>query len=321
VVVPEDARIYAEQAFAFAEFNSEAVADLLNRTRPDGGGDSFYNIEAGAHPATRIWAKIGGGTLSGDSAGATPHFHSDDGGFDAGFDVAPDVNSRIGLAAGYGDDTLKDATGAHSNETVARVSLYGSENIGPFGLSAAVSYAHAWDRTDRATGVGGASASFEADDVTGAVQLSRPFDLMGIKATPDVGVQVSNLHTDAFRESFAAAPAFAVDGASASSTFTQPYAEFGLSKAYMLANGMEVTPDALIGYRYDGAARGVGVALTAADGTVFTGRTLGYDRNEAMVRFGINLHRGGWTGFVRYRADLASDWNNQTGQIGFRYAF
>ena len=264
---------------------------------------------------------MGGGTLSGDTSGSTPRFHADDGGFDAGVDVAPDANSRLGLAAGYGQDNLKDADGAHSNETVARVSLYGSETLGPYGVSAVLDYAHAWDRTDRATGVGRAGTSYEADEVIGAIQVARPFDLMGLKATPDAGAQISGLHTDSFRETFAPSPAFAVRGASASSTFAQPYADFGLSKAYVLSNGLQLTPDVQIGYRYDGAARGLGVVLTAADGTVFTGNRLGYDKNEAMVRLGASLHRGGWTGFVRYKAEIAGDWNNQTGQIGLRYAF
>ena len=321
MVAPEDQRVYAEQAFAFAEFNQEAVSDLLNRTRPDGGGNGFYNIEAGDHPPTRVWAKVGGGTLSGDSNGSTPRFHADGGGFDAGFDLAPNAETRVGLAAGYGDDTLRTSEGTHSNETIARVSLYGSETLESFGFSAALSYAHAWDRTDRQTGVGGAGTSYEANEITGAIQVSRPFALMGFEATPDLGAQISGLHTGGFDETFSPSPAFAVRGASASYTFAQPYADFGLSKTYLFANGADLTPDVQVGYRYDGAARGLDVALTAADSTVFSGARLGYDRNEALIRVGLTLHSGGWTGFLRYKGEVSSNWNNQTGQLGLRYAF
>ena len=39
---PLDAPIYSEQAFAFAEDNAAFVTAILGRTRPDGGGDSYY---------------------------------------------------------------------------------------------------------------------------------------------------------------------------------------------------------------------------------------------------------------------------------------
>jgi len=305
----------------FAEVNQDAVADLLNRTKPNGGGDSFYNLEAGDQPATRVWAKVSGGSLSGSATSAGPRLGSNNGGFDAGVDVASDVNTRIGVAIGYGDDTLSEGDGTHGSEQLFRIAGYASRTFGPYGVSVVLNYSHGWDHSGRETGIGRADGSFGVDDVTGAIQLARPFDYQGFKVTPDVGVQVSAVRSSGFAEQLPGSSAFALNVASVSNTDVEPYAEIGVSKFYRLSNGAELIPDVQVGYRYDGAAHADGPTLTAADGTTFSGGHLAYDRSQALVRLGLTVQKGGWTGFVRYKGDFAGNWTNQTGQVGIRFAF
>jgi hypothetical protein len=35
----------------------------------------------------------------------------------------------------------------------------------------------------------------------------------------------------------------------------------------------------------------------------------------------MTFHEGGWSGFVKYKADLASGWVDQSAQVGVRLAF
>jgi uncharacterized protein with beta-barrel porin domain len=321
VVAPPDGAVYSEQAFAFAEFNQAGVADLLNRPLADGGGDSFYNFDQGPGPKTRLWARVEGDTLSTDHTAAGPSSHVDGGGLDGGFDVAPNPNTRVGLAFGYAYDQLGDREGGRAHQTVGRVSLYGSETLGGFGLSAVLSYDHADEKVYRPTGIGLTDASFGADEFIGAVQISRPFDYGGFKVTPDAGVQIARVSTGSFSEGFSLSQAFAVTGGSGRMDLVQPYAEIGFSRAYVMASGVIVTPDLQVGYRYDGGAKGENVILTAADGTVFAGNRAGFDRDTALFRFGMTFHEGGWSGFVKYKADLASGWVDQSAQLGVRLAF
>jgi len=305
----------------FAEVNQEAVADLLNRTKANGGGDSLYNGDAGDQPMTRVWAKVSGSSLSGAATSAGPRLSADSGGFDAGLDVASDPNTRIGLAIGYGNDTLSEGDGTHGGEELFRIAGYASHNFGPYGVSLVLDYSHGWDHIGRETGVGRAEASFGADDVTGAIQIARPFGYQGFKVTPDMGVEVSAVHSSGFTEQLAGLSAFALSVSSVSNTDVEPYAEIGVSKVYTLSSGAELIPDAQIGYRYDSAAHAEGPTLTAADGTTFGGAHLAYDRSQALLRLDLTIHKGGWTGFVRYKGDFAGNWTDQTGQIGIRFAF
>ena len=296
------------------------MTGLLGRTLPDGNGNSFYNIDPPAG-TTIVWAKVLGSWLDAGHAPGMPGFSAEAGGLEAGGDLAVGQGGRLGAAIGYEAIGLSDSADGSASEDILRVSLYGSHGLGPIGLSAVLSYAHGWDRTDRASGLGPSTASLSDDEYTAAVQAAAPFVSQGFAVTPAVGLLVSSLNSGAFQERNGANAAFAVSGPGTSVTLVQPYAVLGLSRAFTTAQGTVVTPDVQLGYRYDAAADHLRTTLIALDGTVFPGVGLGLNPNSALVGASLTAHNGAWSGFVRYRATLSSNWTNQSVEAGFRWVF
>ena len=81
-----------------------------------------------------------------------------------------------------------------------RVSLYGSQPVGWLGLSAVLTYAHAWNNTQRATGLNHASSSNGTTDVSGGVQAAVPFNFGPVLLTPAAGILVSGVSGGSFAE-------------------------------------------------------------------------------------------------------------------------
>lgn len=100
---------------------------------------------------------------------------------------------RLGLAIGYGCQTLDDTYGGSGRSDNLRVSVYTLQTLGRIGLSAVGSYTHAWIDTDRATGIGGAHSRRAATQWLGGAQAAIPFQLAGATITPIAGVIVSRL--------------------------------------------------------------------------------------------------------------------------------
>lgn len=315
MVAPRDPAIFSQAAFAFAEANQDAARSLLGRTRPDGGGDTFYNLAPDGGPQARGWMDVTGQAL--DPAG----FRSTSGGVEGGGDVDLGAGLRLGGALAYESAHLTDGDGGSANQDIVRVSLYGSQTLGAVGLSASLSYAHAGERFDRAAGFGQAASSRGVDDVAGAVQASLPFQTGGTWVTPAAGVLISDLSAAAFAETDAASAAFALTGPAAHGTAVSPYVAIGLSHAFATVSGAEITPDVEVGYRYDALASGLSQTLIAADATSFAGNRAGLQRSSALLGASLTAHRANWTGFLTYRASVAGDWNNQSISAGLRLAF
>jgi uncharacterized protein with beta-barrel porin domain len=321
-VAPLDAQIFGIAQFAFGESNQEAASGLLGRTLANGGGGSFYNLEPPGGPETRGWIQGIGNWLDPAASARTPGFREASGGLEGGIDVAVGPGGRIGAAVGYEAGSLSDTNGGAANQDTVRVSLYGSQTFGPIGLSAALSYAHGWDQVDRASGFGPSRASFDADDVTGAVQVAAPFAAGGLAVSPTAGLLVSWLSSGGFVERNGADPAFAISGQGASVTAVSPFATIGLSHDFAAGgDGAVVTPDVQLGYRYDALADSGRITLVARDGTAFAGYGVNLNPNSALVGVSLTAHEGGWTGFIRYRATISSDWNNQFVEGGLRLTF
>jgi outer membrane autotransporter protein len=321
-IAPFDATIFSDQTVAFMTLNQDAVSALLGRSLPDGGGDTFYNLASAGGDASRLWIQIEASTLRADAASLTPSFRSDATGVDVGGDVTVAAGLRLGVALGYDKSWLSDGDGGSANEELFRASLYGSQSLGPIGLSGAVSWAHAWDHTDRATGAGPAVASRTTNDLIGAIQASAPFTFSGVTASPSVGVVVSHLSGASFAEFDPVDEgAFAVTGQGVAQTFVAPFAKIGLSRAFVTSSGLTWTPDVEAGYREDASARGGAFTLTAADGTVFYGNRAALDRGAGLLGASLTLHRNGWTLYVKYRAEVASGWTDQSFAAGLRIAF
>ena len=269
MIAPRDAGIYAAQDFAFAEINQDAVSALLGRPLPDGGGDTFENVTSTGGPEARAWIQVVGLFLN----GGAPGLQSAAGGVEAGADAAVGSGGRLGAALGYEGANVSDSAGGSGSQTIFRVSGYGSQAFGGVVLSAAVSYAHGWDNTDRASGFGPSTTSRGSDAVTGAAQRAAPFDAGGLKVTPAVGVLISSLTGGSFTEHNAVDAGFAVTGSETSLTAVSPFATVGLSHAFVGGDGLAITPDVQLGYRYDGAGAGR-VTLVAEDGTLFAGNRI-----------------------------------------------
>jgi hypothetical protein len=320
VVPPRDPTLFSAQTFAFAELNEDSAAALLGRTLPDGGGDTLYNMASTPGALARAWIEVDGSVLEGGNTATTPTLRSDAAGVQVGADAAVAGQLRLGVALGYDKSWLSDGLGSSGTEELFRASLYGSQPLGPIGISAVLSWAHGWDDTTRATGVGAAVASRGTDDVTGAVQASAPFQLSETKVTPAAGIIVTHLSGPSFIEGDAVNGAFAVAGQSASTTFVTPFVNLALSHAFQ-SGGVTWTPDVEIGYRHDQAAQGAAFALTAADGTVFGPYRVGLDQNAATFGASLTAHEHGWTLYLKYRGEVSSNWNDQDIAIGMRLAF
>jgi hypothetical protein len=321
VVAPNDATIYSAETFAFSQGHLDAVTGLLSRTLSDGGGDTFYNGATSQGPGVRTWAQVDGSTLELNGLRPNPNATADTAGLQGGVDVQFNGAGRVGLAVGYDYQWLHDNAGGKALENGVQVSLYGSQPLGPVGLSAVVSYAHGADTIDRATGIGLARATRDLNDYAGAVQLSAPFETVGLVVTPAAGVAVQRLTSSAFTESFARDQAFAVSGSARDLTSVSPFATVGFSHTLVTRDGVSVTPDVMLGYRYNSAARGQDVTLVAADGTVFGGERTALSKGSGLVGASLTATKGGWTAFAKFRADLADGWNDESVAVGVRVAF
>jgi hypothetical protein len=314
-VAPRDPTLFSIAAFAFAEDNQDAAQSLLARSRSDGGGDASYSLSPNGGPRARGWMDVTGSVL--DPAA----FRSTSAGIEGGADVDLSGGLRIGGALAYEDAHLTDSASGWANQDYGRVSLYASQTVGAVGLSASLSYAHADESLSRAPGFGRATSSRGVDDVSGAFEASAPIQTGGTWVTPSVGVLVSDLSAGAFAETDGASSAFALRGLAASNVAVSPYATVGVSHVFVTQAGGELTPDVQVGYRYDGLASGLSQTLVAADGTPFVGNRADLGRSSALLGASLSFHQANWSVYVKYRATVAGDWNNQSFDLGLRYAF
>ncbi len=318
---PNDATIYSADTFAFSQGHLNSITGLLSRTLSDGGGNTFYNGATSQGPGVRTWAQVDGSTLEINGLGANTNTTVDTTGVQGGVDVQFSGEGRIGVAVGYDYQWLHDHAGGKALENGVQVSLYGSQPIGPLGLSGVLSYAHGDDTVDRSTGIGLARATRDLNDYAGAAQLSAPFETVGLIVTPAAGIAVQRLTSSAFTESFPRSAAFAVTGSAKDLTSVSPFATVGFSHTLVTSDGVSVTPDVMVGYRYNSAARGQDVTLVAGDGTVFGGERTALSRSSGLVGASLTATKGGWTAFAKVRADLADGWNDESVAVGMRVAF
>ena len=321
VVAPADARIFSAQAFTFEQANHAALAGLLSRTKPNGGGNTLVNLTPAAGDPTRTWAQVDASTQTASTNGYGPGFHSDTSGLSGGADIDVGRGDRLGVALGYDRDTLHDKAMGSASADSFRASVYASQVAGSFGFSEAVSYATAWNHVDRASGAGMATSSYRSEEWSGAVQVASPFEAQTVTVTPEAGVILSHLTSSAFSETDLVSAAFAVKGAGRALDTATPYVNVGFSKDLIDAGGVTYTPDVQIGYRYEGGAHGQAYTLTAADTTVFQGNRAGLDGGSALFGLSLTAHKGQWSAYGQYRAQVSGNWSDQSGAVGFRLAF
>jgi hypothetical protein len=321
LVAPTDPTLFSAAAFAFSQFSAQSVTDILGRTLPHGGGNTFYNLSSDSGPKARGWLVGTGNVLEASPESGAPSFHADAGGLEGGVDLTTWSGGRLGAAVSYQSNRLHDADSSSATQDEFFVGAYGSQTIGWLGLSAVVGYSNAKEHFSRAAGVGFSTSSRNVDGYEGAIQASAPFEAEGVIFTPAAGVLFSYLSAGSFGEANAQDADFAVSGGTSHHSFTSPYVQLGVSRMFKTSSGLEVTPDVSVGYRYDATAAGISQVLVASDGTVFGGNEIGMKRDSATVGASLTLHQGTWTGFVRYNGAFANDWGDNAFQAGLRVAF
>jgi hypothetical protein len=314
-VAPADERLFSGQTFAIGQANADAIAGLLDRS----WAACDYACSGGPGDG-RAWLQIASTSLSAGATHAGPGFHDQINGVDGGGDAAIGPVARIGLALGYDRESLRDGLGGTGLADVFRISAYSSQTWARLTLSEALGYGRAWSTTSRATGIGSASGGFTTDEITGAVQVAAPTSLGTLSVTPAAGVQVSWLGSSAFAERQPQA-AFAVSGSGDGATFASPYVRVGFARSFTRADGLVITPDASIGYRYDAIGAGESFTLTASDGTLFHGAREALGGGSGLLDLRVSAHKVGWSAYVSYRLQASDHWTEQSGELGLRFAF
>jgi hypothetical protein len=306
--------VFSEQNFVFSQANQDSLLGLLNRGL--GEDPASQGSATGQSVPVRTWARAEGTLLN-----AGDPFKASIAGLEAGADAALGPSGRVGASLGYESVNLSDSDGGSAGQDIYRIGVYGSQSAGGLVFSAAAAYAYASDRTDRASGLGPSTASRQSNAVTGGVEVSAPFIDGGVSLTPTAGVLISDITGGAFTEFNGHLSAFAIHGDSSSVTAVAPFAQLSMSHAFTLSGGAVVTPNVLIGYRYDGSANGGDITVVSEDGTVFVGNKLNLDPNTAVLGVGVSAHQNALTAFVKFRATVSANWHEETLTAGLRWSF
>ena len=188
-------------------------------------------------------------------------------------------------------------------------------------MSAIASYAHAWETTRRETGIGRADVDHGVTQLTAGAQAVAPFHFSGMTITPTLGILVSRLSGANFTEKGDVPASFQVSGRFRSRTFISPYTNLQLAYPVTSRSGVTWIPEVSVGYRRSAAARGAAVTLIAQDGTVFDGNRVDLSKGSMVAGTALTVHKGRWTGFIRYRGQFADGWTDHGAAIGFRVGF
>ena len=63
------------------------------------------------------------------------------------------------------------------------------------------------------------------------------------------------------------------------------------------------------------------VTLVAQDGTAFAGNRIDLPQDSVSLGTSLTVHKSRWTGFVSYRGQFGSSWQDNGGTVGVRLAF
>ena len=320
-IAPNDGELFSRQATALALSSQADAMGLLARLRAEGDGNTLFNRDVALDPAARGWVQLRYQDLDVERASDQVGFGARSTATQVGTDWTLGQGTRLGLAVGTDNAWLHDGLGSRGRSDVTRVALYGSQLIGPLGVSAMLGYAHAREHAWRQTGIGLAFSSRGTDAATAALQLALPLDVGQAQLTPIAGVVVTRLTGEAFAETGDVPEAFKVSGQARRETLVSPYAALGLSRSFEQASGVRWTPELHVGYRRAQAGQGQRYALTAADGTLFDGNrdTLSRDVGEAGAA--LTAHRGPWTLSLAWRGQWADGWSDQQGTLSLRATF
>jgi autotransporter-associated beta strand protein len=344
VVAPADDGIFSAQNQELAAAAQETTSSLLDEAMPPAGasagcaGEQAAAKDASSSTTQRSaeiaqalasafcsaggWLNVSGTFTDLSRAGIGQSYRANTAAVLGGIDrpVGPS-GLRVGLAIGYDEAWLRDSDSGSASADTTSFSLYGAQPVGRLLLSGAVSYAHAWETTGRQTGVGGASESHEGNIFSGGLQASTDFPVMSYDLIPQAGLRISSVASGSFYE---VAPtgyhAFAVHGARSGYASVQPYAQVAVTRSFVTANKITISPEILAGYEAEAGDRSRPVYLTA-NGTGFTSSAAAMDANDAILSACVSATFRNWSLFADYTAHVAGNWTTQIGQAGLSYTF
>ncbi len=249
-------------------------------------------------------------------------------GMAAGIDMHPTVNTVLGVAVGYGSvDVSLKRTGERAHTDNAQVGIYGGYTDGAFYANAALGYARAEGRVNRAIGLpqiqpGGAQGAIGGDQFIAAGELGYRVPVAtATQIIPLVGYQVNTFSQDRVRETGGGVFDLTVAGKDFLSARTLVG---GRLETVTDAAGRPVSLWVKAAYAHDFADvnRTISASFTLAPTVPFlvTGRRL--DRDRALVSAGLGMEFAPrLQGFIAYDAELASSDTIQAVRGGVRYAF
>ena len=301
-VAPAGARLFADttQAMAMGAFASGGT--LLER--------------AGSSAPAGGWAQATGGLAMASGAYTTRG-----GGFMAGLDHGDGFGGRIGFAAGYDSVSLsEDGTGTAGLRTT-RLGLYAMQPVGRFRLSADIMGGIAARNTTRGTGAAAsATAQGSGHTIAGDVRIALPLTYAGAQFTPAFGLQVASITAGKLDES-AATQAFAVKVAGASFTTAAPYLRLRVSRNFITATNLVITPGISLGMSAMLSNPGAAAYITARDGTGFMAKPAHLSPLAGQFGAGIGIGRGNWRVMARYSVVAGGNWSGQILQAGVLVRF
>jgi uncharacterized protein with beta-barrel porin domain len=348
VVAPPDGAVFSAQMQALAGSAQQDNGALLDKAVEGAGGGEGASCAAeaplspaatspgGTSSSGRIasalasafcgaggWIEATGSLGHTGASGGAPSYNANTAGFLAGIDKGIGMaRTRLGIAVGYDDTTLSDKAGGGGTMGTTRVALYAAQPLGAFTLAGVIGYGNAADSSSRPSGIGDLHENSSVSIFSGGLQAGTTLTLRGFKLAPAAGVRIASVGGAHFAESARGlAAAFAVSGRTGPYTSVQPYVLVGASRSFVTASGVQVTPDAQIGYEVEAGTNGAPATMFAADGASFTTPHTSLDRSDALLSAGLSAGKNDWSLFITYTAHVAGNWNTQTGEAGLRVVF
>jgi hypothetical protein len=287
------------------------------------GTEQLANAVGNAFCGAGGWIQGTGTIFNADGNANVDGYQANTAGFLAGIGkVLNNQGTRLGVAVGYDESSVKTSIGSKGNVDTLRVGLYGSQPVGVFTIAADFMYGHFDTTTSRVTGIGDAGSKESGDIFSGGIEAETLLPIDGFDIIPAAGIRIAAVNTGRFTESAPGAEeAFALDGAKSGYDSVQPFVNVDLSRKFMTPNEISIMPDILAGYVYEAGTRGRAVTVDAQDGTSFETDHLGLAGSAAELQAGLSAGEGNWAFYVRYTADLAGNWTSQTGEAGLRIRF
>jgi fibronectin-binding autotransporter adhesin len=225
----------------------------MQLTQLSGGNGNLAAVAQADAVLPQLAAQFGGwfrgigsfASLNGNSV--APGLSADSGGFLSGFDREVWPGIYAGVAGGYAHSDVNEHSTSSGTIDNGRIMLYGGGLVGSAVWSATAGYAHDSINTSRGIiGLGTATESHGANEVTAGVQLAQPFHYYGVTLTPKAGVQFVRVYQGGFAET--GALGFNLSASGQPTDSIQPFIGLSAAETFITEGGWMITPELRLGY-------------------------------------------------------------------------